>query len=55
MVNDEDPDIPLWPSAEDYERRDHNEYTPEMSTLLDRYLQNIYKTNETGTFPLLQG
>jgi len=55
VVNDEDPDIPLWPTAEDYEHRDHNEYTPEMGVLLERCLQQIYKTNESGTFPLLQG
>jgi hypothetical protein len=55
IVNDEDPDIPLWPSAEDYEHRDHNEYPSEMSMLLERYLQQIDTTNENGTLPLLQG
>ena len=48
VVNDEDPDIPLWPSAEDYEHRDQNEYSPEMGLLLERYIQQLSNTNESG-------
>ena len=48
VVNDEDSDIPVWPTAEDYERRDQNEYSPEMGLLLERYLQQLENTNENG-------
>jgi hypothetical protein len=54
VVNDEDPDIPLWPSAEDYEHRDQNEYSPEMGLLLERYIQQLSNTNESGNVPALR-
>ena len=55
VVNDEDPDIPLWPSAEDYEHRDQNECSPEMGLLLERYLQQLDNTNENGNLLPLRG
>jgi len=54
VVNDEDPDIPLWPSAEDYEHRDQNEYSPEMGLLLERYIQQLSNTNESGNILALR-
>jgi hypothetical protein len=49
VVNDEDPDIPLWPSAEDYEHRERNEFSPEITNLLERTIQQFEKASMEGT------
>ena len=41
VVNDEDGDIPFWPTAEDYDHRDQNEITPRIGQLLDQQLQQL--------------
>ena len=41
VVNDEDNDIPFWPTADDYEHRDHNESSPEIEQYLDQRLLQL--------------
>ena len=41
VVNDEDNDIPFWPTADDYEHRDHNESSPEIQQFLDQRLLQL--------------
>ena len=41
VVNDEDADIPFWPTADDYDHRDQNEVTPGIGQLLEQRLQQL--------------
>ena len=48
VVNDEDTDIPFWPTAEDYDHREKNEVSPEIAQLLEQRLQQLENMNIDG-------
>ena len=48
MVNDDEPDLPFLPAAQDYDHRDQNELGPEISQLLDQRLQQLDTLNIEG-------
>ena len=49
MVNDDEPDLPFLPVAQDYDHRDQNELSPEISQLLEQRLQQLDTLNLEGT------
>ena len=48
VVNDDDNDVPLWTSGEDYEHRDENEVNPSIRRLLEQQLAQIENLNISG-------
>jgi hypothetical protein len=48
VVNDEDPDIPVWPVAQDYDYRERNETSPDVEQFLEQRLQHLEKLNADG-------
>jgi len=48
VVNDEEPDLPFLPGAQDYDHRDQNELSPEISQLLEQRLQQLDTLNIEG-------
>ena len=52
VVNDDEPDLPYLPVAQDHDHRDRNELSPEISQLLDQRLQQLDTLNTDGITPV---
>lgn len=51
VVNDEEPDIPIWPVAQDYDFREHNEISQDAEQFIEQRLQQLEKLNADGIYP----
>jgi hypothetical protein len=51
VVNDEDGDIPFWPTGDEYEHRDQVEIAPALRPLLEQHLRRLEETSIDGIHP----